>query len=50
MSDDDAHIKIFREHHGLLFGIAYRMLGSVMDAESAAPAAALAFTVAALLA
>lgn len=33
MSDDDAHIKIFREHHGLLFGIAYRMLGSVMDAE-----------------
>ncbi len=27
------YARIFREHRGLLFGIAYRMLGSVMDAE-----------------
>lgn len=27
------HARIFREHRRLLFGIAYRMLGSVMDAE-----------------
>lgn len=30
---DDTHLKIFGEYRGLLFGIAYRMLGSVMDAE-----------------
>jgi RNA polymerase sigma-70 factor (ECF subfamily) len=32
-SDNTEHLKIFREHRGLLFAIAYRMLGSVMDAE-----------------
>lgn len=32
-SEQPAHSRIFREHRGLLFGIAYRMLGSVQDAE-----------------
>ncbi|AKG46689.1 RNA polymerase sigma factor SigJ [Streptomyces xiamenensis] len=30
---DDDGLKIFEEHRGLLFGVAYRMLGAVADAE-----------------
>lgn len=33
MQVNEEHLNIFREHRGMLFGIAYRMLGSVMDAE-----------------
>ncbi|MCR9141229.1 MAG: RNA polymerase sigma factor SigJ [bacterium] len=33
MRADETHLRIFDEHRALLFGIAYRMLGSVMDAE-----------------
>jgi RNA polymerase sigma-70 factor (ECF subfamily) len=41
---DDAHLTIFCEHRGLLFGIAYRMLGSAMDAEDILQDSYLAWT------